>query len=188
MLRRVPRERAPSADDSFAVVNGKMVSLLPADGGAASAPPLAIADCLKLNNNNISSIAGLPVTFAPFLFMGMPRALHSLDLSFNRIAHLDPKAFASLPNLGTLLLHSNAIADWQELDVLAQLSRLDRLSLQVRRQSLRCPRRPFVGPTHVLTAHNALSLLSGRTTHCSVDRPTESPPPATMCTATACWL
>ena len=60
----VAPRRKPSAEESMAVVNGKMVSLVE-QGPESGAPPLAIADCLKLNNNAIVSVAGLVTSLSP---------------------------------------------------------------------------------------------------------------------------
>lgn len=89
-----------------------------------------VVDCVRLANNRLETIEGLPAALGDFLFMGNARVLHSLDLSFNGIRHLDKHVLESFPNLATLHLHTNLIEDFSEVKKLARLKLLDKLTLQ----------------------------------------------------------
>ena len=122
---------------------------------------LAPVDSVRLANNRLDSLRGIPTAIGRFLFMGSPAVLISLDLSFNnirrlegrvsrhlwlistdacillvRLAKIERRCFwrqvlAALPNLVTLFLHTNAIAEWGQVKKLGALRLLERLSLQV---------------------------------------------------------
>jgi len=78
-------------------------------------------------NNLLSSIEELPRALSVLLHD--VSVLGTLDLSFNRIAHL-PAAMSSLGSLEVLRLHSNRLADIDELGHLTGLRVLSHLSLQ----------------------------------------------------------
>eukprot|EP00667_Euglena_gracilis_P015929 EG_transcript_16604 len=70
------------------------------------------ADCVRLNNNLLASVARLPEVLGA-LVPAAGRRLTALDLSFNAIAAL-PDAWGGLP-LQVLHLHANSIAGLSEV-------------------------------------------------------------------------
>lgn len=89
-----------------------------------------VADSVRLANNKLQTIEGLPNTLRNFLFMGNVRVLQYLDLSFNSIRSLDKGVLEAIPNLSTLYLHTNLIEDFSHIKKLARLKLLEKLSLQ----------------------------------------------------------
>ena len=89
-----------------------------------------VVDSVRLANNRLETIEGLPATLGEFLFMGNARVLQFLDLSFNGIRHLDKHVLESFPNLATLYLHTNLVEDFSEVKKLARLKLLEKLTLQ----------------------------------------------------------
>lgn len=90
----------------------------------------SVADSVRLSNNHLETIEGLPAALGSFLFMGNVRVLQYLDLSFNSIRRLDKGVLEALPNLSTLYLHTNLIEDFSNIKKLARLKLLEKLSLQ----------------------------------------------------------
>jgi hypothetical protein len=90
----------------------------------------AVVDSVRLANNKLETIEGLPAALGRFLFMGNIRVLQHLDLSFNAIRRLDKGVLEALPNLSTLYLHTNLIEDFSHIKKLSKLKLLEKLSLQ----------------------------------------------------------
>ncbi|KNE66545.1 hypothetical protein AMAG_11675 [Allomyces macrogynus ATCC 38327] len=76
-------------------------------------------DTLNLTDNDVRSVSGFP---------RMPR-LTALMLAHNRVTRIDADAGSALPNLHTLILSHNAIAELGDLDALSAFPSLVRLSL-----------------------------------------------------------
>ena len=76
-------------------------------------------DAIDLSDNEIVRLEGFPV---------LPR-LHTLTLCNNRIARVAPGLQDALPNLATLTLTNNRVTSFGDVDALAGLKRLKRLSL-----------------------------------------------------------
>ena len=76
-------------------------------------------DAIDLSDNEIVRLEGFPV---------LPR-LHTLTLCNNRIARVAPGTQDALPNLATLTLTNNRVTSFGDVDALAGLKRLKRLSL-----------------------------------------------------------
>ena len=76
-------------------------------------------DAVDLSDNEIVRLEGFPV---------LPR-LHTLTLCNNRIARVAPGLQDALPNLATLTLTNNRVTSFGDVDALAGLKRLKRLSL-----------------------------------------------------------
>ena len=87
------------------------------------------ADAVRLSNNQIESLEGLPAVIRPYLFLSTPLVLQSLDLSFNRLRTLDREVIEAAPNLHTLYLHTNLLEDYTQVKKLGRLRLLERLSL-----------------------------------------------------------
>lgn len=88
--------------------------------------PLLPATALRLNNNQIESIAGASKALDSLLVD--PKALAWLDISFNALTLIDAEIL-QFPNLKVLYLHGNAIADMLEVDKLVDLPKLMSLTL-----------------------------------------------------------
>ena len=84
------------------------------------------ATALRLNNNQIESLAGAPKALDSLLVD--PTALAWLDISFNALTLIDSEVL-QFPNLKVLYLHGNAIADMMEVDKLADLPKLMSVTL-----------------------------------------------------------
>ena len=76
-------------------------------------------DAIDFTDNDISVLANFPLS---------PR-LHTLLLARNRIAHIAPSLPSVIPNLTTLVLTDNNVAEVADLDPLAGLRRLTHLVL-----------------------------------------------------------
>ncbi|AWO99141.1 putative leucine-rich repeat-containing protein 51-like isoform 2 [Scophthalmus maximus] len=82
--------------------------------------------CLRLNNNNIVELHGLQKTIKYFL--AEPLQLAWLDLSFNKITHIDP-ILSELRELHVLYLHGNGIYIPSEVERLGVLPHLHTITL-----------------------------------------------------------
>ncbi|XP_021264694.1 leucine-rich repeat-containing protein 51-like [Numida meleagris] len=91
-------------------------------GAGSPSPTLA----LRLPYTGLSSLGGLPPALQRLL--AAPTQLRWLDLSFNRLTAIDP-VLATLGGLQSLHLHGNAVSCLSEVDKLAALARLRRLTL-----------------------------------------------------------
>ncbi|WEW57719.1 U2 snRNP complex subunit [Emydomyces testavorans] len=76
-------------------------------------------DAIDFTDNDISSISNFP--FSP--------RLRTLLLARNRVSHIQPSIAQSIPNLTTLILTANNIAELADLEPLKNLTRLTHLSL-----------------------------------------------------------
>ncbi|KAJ5194858.1 U2 small nuclear ribonucleoprotein A [Penicillium cinerascens] len=76
-------------------------------------------DAIDFTDNDLSSLGNFPF---------FPR-LHTLLLARNRINHIQSSLASSLPNLTTLVLTSNNIAELADLDPLRKLTKLTHLTL-----------------------------------------------------------
>ncbi|KAI9750865.1 MAG: alpha 1,2-mannosyltransferase 2.4.1 [Chaenotheca gracillima] len=76
-------------------------------------------DAIDLTDNDINSLSNFPLS---------PR-LHSLYLARNRVAHIQPSLPSSIPNLTTLVLTANHIAELADLDSLSGFRKLTHLIL-----------------------------------------------------------
>ncbi|XP_020497384.2 leucine rich repeat containing 51 [Labrus bergylta] len=81
---------------------------------------------LRLNNNNITELHDLQMTVSHFL--AEPSQLTWLDLSFNKISHID-QVLCDLKELRVLYLHGNSIYIQSEVDRLELLPHLHTLTL-----------------------------------------------------------
>ncbi|XP_078102489.1 leucine-rich repeat-containing protein 51 isoform X2 [Sander vitreus] len=81
---------------------------------------------LRLNNNNISDLHDLQKTVSHFL--AEPSQLAWLDLSFNKISHID-QVLCELRDLRVLYLHGNSIYILSEVDRLGVLPHLHTITL-----------------------------------------------------------
>ncbi|XP_041666877.1 leucine rich repeat containing 51 [Cheilinus undulatus] len=81
---------------------------------------------LRLNNNNISELHDLQGTVSHFL--AEPSQLTWLDLSFNKISHID-QVLCELHELRVLYLHGNSIYILSEVNRLAVLPHLHSITL-----------------------------------------------------------
>nr|XP_020475623.1 leucine-rich repeat-containing protein 51-like [Monopterus albus]XP_020475624.1 leucine-rich repeat-containing protein 51-like [Monopterus albus]XP_020475625.1 leucine-rich repeat-containing protein 51-like [Monopterus albus]XP_020475626.1 leucine-rich repeat-containing protein 51-like [Monopterus albus]XP_020475627.1 leucine-rich repeat-containing protein 51-like [Monopterus albus] len=81
---------------------------------------------LRLNNNNITDLPDLPMTVSHFL--ADPSQLAWLDLSFNKITHID-HVLCELHELRVLYLHGNSICILSEVDRLGALPHLRSITL-----------------------------------------------------------
>jgi len=85
-----------------------------------------VAEKLKLDNNELQDLGGFMTVMETVLHN--PINLTWLDVSFNSIPKIDP-IICELQNLKLLYLHGNAVADIKEVDKLACLPELQKLSL-----------------------------------------------------------
>ncbi|EEH40274.2 U2 small nuclear ribonucleoprotein A [Paracoccidioides lutzii Pb01] len=76
-------------------------------------------DAIDFTDNDISSISNFP--FSP--------RLRTLLLARNRVSHIHPSIATSIPNLTTLILTANNVAELADLEPLKNLTRLTHLSL-----------------------------------------------------------
>ncbi|KAL2039846.1 hypothetical protein N7G274_007247 [Stereocaulon virgatum] len=76
-------------------------------------------DAIDFTDNDITAIANFPLS---------PR-LHTLLLARNRVNSIHPQVANNLPNLTTLILTSNNLAELADLDALGKLPKLTHLSL-----------------------------------------------------------
>ena len=76
-------------------------------------------DAIDLTDNSISSLGNFPF---------FPR-LHTLLLARNRIKQIQPSLASSIPNLSTLVLHSNNVTELADLDPLRNLPKLTHMVL-----------------------------------------------------------
>ncbi|EDN03046.1 small nuclear ribonucleoprotein U2 [Histoplasma capsulatum] len=76
-------------------------------------------DAIDLTDNDISSISNFP--FSP--------RLRTLLLARNRVSHINPSIASSIPNLTTLVLTANNVAELADLEPLKLLTKLTHLSL-----------------------------------------------------------
>ncbi|CAG5906478.1 unnamed protein product [Menidia menidia] len=81
---------------------------------------------VRLNNNNITDLYGIPFILSSFL--AQPSKLGWLDLSFNKITHIDV-VLCELQELRVLYLHCNSIKDLIETDKLGQLRHLHTITM-----------------------------------------------------------
>uniref|UniRef100_A0A8C7YJ78 Leucine-rich repeat-containing protein 51 n=1 Tax=Oryzias sinensis TaxID=183150 RepID=A0A8C7YJ78_9TELE len=81
---------------------------------------------LRLSNNNITDLSDLERTVCHFL--AEPPRLAWLDLSFNKITHIDP-ILCRLHELRVLYLHGNSIRVLSEVDRLGELQHLHSITL-----------------------------------------------------------
>ncbi|XP_067145692.1 leucine-rich repeat-containing protein 51 [Apteryx mantelli] len=121
---------APPLDFSFRGADS-VQELLAAEaargGSGAGGRPLAAATAaLRLNNNGLRGLAGLAAALEQLL--AAPERLRWLDLSFNALPAIDP-VLTRYHDLRRLDLHANGIRSLAEVDKLAALPRLRRLTL-----------------------------------------------------------
>ncbi|XP_076002196.1 leucine-rich repeat-containing protein 51 [Genypterus blacodes] len=81
---------------------------------------------LRLNNNSITDLTDLQKTINHFL--AEPSQLAWLDLSFNKITHINP-VLCELRKLLVLYLHGNSISALSEVDKLGVLPHLHTITL-----------------------------------------------------------
>ncbi|KAF7666053.1 hypothetical protein LDENG_00118260 [Lucifuga dentata] len=85
-----------------------------------------LSHSLRLNNNSITDLVDLQKTINHFL--AEPSLLAWLDLSFNKITHIDP-VLCELGNLRVLYLHGNSIFNLSEVNRLGVLPHLHTITL-----------------------------------------------------------
>lgn len=85
-----------------------------------------LSHSLRLNNNNITDLHDLQKPVCHFL--AEPSQLAWLDLSFNKISHID-KVLCQLLELRVLYLHGNSIYILSEVDRLRALPHLHTITL-----------------------------------------------------------
>ena len=76
-------------------------------------------DAIDFTDNDIASISNFPLS---------PR-LNTLLLARNRVTQIQSNLAASIPNLTTLVLTSNNVAELADLDPLRKFSKLTHLTL-----------------------------------------------------------
>ncbi|OJD16789.1 U2 small nuclear ribonucleoprotein A' [Emergomyces pasteurianus Ep9510] len=76
-------------------------------------------DAIDFTDNDISSISNFP--FSP--------RLRTLLLARNRVSHIHPSIASSIPNLTTLILTANNVAELADLEPLKNLTKLTHVSL-----------------------------------------------------------
>uniref|UniRef100_A0A3Q2NSZ0 Leucine-rich repeat-containing protein 51 n=1 Tax=Fundulus heteroclitus TaxID=8078 RepID=A0A3Q2NSZ0_FUNHE len=81
---------------------------------------------LRLSNNSITDLSDLHQTVSHFL--AEPSHLAWLDLSFNKLSHIE-QVLCELPGLRVLYLHGNNIHTLSEVDRLAALPHLHSVTL-----------------------------------------------------------
>ncbi|XP_049916511.1 leucine-rich repeat-containing protein 51-like [Epinephelus moara] len=81
---------------------------------------------LRISYNNITDLTDLQNVLAHFL--ARPSQIGWLDLSFNRITHIDP-VLCELRELRVLYLHGNGIWNLSEVDRLRELQYLHTITL-----------------------------------------------------------
>ncbi|KAL1505006.1 hypothetical protein AB1Y20_008769 [Prymnesium parvum] len=91
-----------------------------------AAPFRYMVNTVRLNNNLLTTIVGLPASLGKVCTD--LSALAILDLSFNRIASIDA-SISQLPNLSMLRLHANCIHNFEDICHLLSLPLLHRLTL-----------------------------------------------------------
>jgi len=84
------------------------------------------SDSVKLNNNKISTLTSLPDVLGHLTIQ--PLALTYLDLSFNRLTHVEP-VLIQFQNLRVLYLHGNLITNFPHLEILNRFVYLRTLTL-----------------------------------------------------------
>ncbi|XP_054663630.1 leucine-rich repeat-containing protein 51 [Grus americana] len=114
----------PPLDFSFCRI-GSIEELPTAQPRAGPVPPRP-PQALRLNNNSLGGLGGLPPALEQLLVV--PTQLRWLDLSFNRLTTIDP-VLTTLRALQSLQLHGNGIGSLAEVDKLGVLLRLRRLTL-----------------------------------------------------------
>ncbi|XP_039987452.1 leucine rich repeat containing 51 [Xiphias gladius] len=85
-----------------------------------------LSRALRFSNNNIVGLQDLQKTVSHFL--AEPLQLGWLDLSFNKITHID-HVLCELPELRVLYLHANSISVLSEVDKLGALPHLHTITL-----------------------------------------------------------
>uniref|UniRef100_A0A3B3XUQ7 Leucine-rich repeat-containing protein 51 n=1 Tax=Poecilia mexicana TaxID=48701 RepID=A0A3B3XUQ7_9TELE len=85
-----------------------------------------LSRALRLSNNSIIDLCDLHQTVSHFL--AEPSSLAWLDLSFNKLSHID-KVLCELHGLRVLYLHGNNISTLSEVDRLAVLPHLHSVTL-----------------------------------------------------------
>ncbi|CAN9511311.1 unnamed protein product [Ophioblennius macclurei] len=85
-----------------------------------------ISCSLRFNNNNLTDLHELPKIASYFL--AEPLRLAWLDVSFNKIAHID-ETLSELHELRVLYLHGNSIYILAEVDRLGSLPQLHTITL-----------------------------------------------------------
>ncbi|KAM6386360.1 leucine-rich repeat-containing protein 51 isoform 2-T2 [Alca torda] len=144
-------ELAPPLDFSFCSISS-IEELLRVQPRAGPLPPQP-THALRLNNNSLEALGGLPPTLEQLLVT--PAQLHWLDLSFNCLTDIDPVCRETVPQfpwgagagvsqadgrggpqvlttfrtLRSLQLHGNNIGSLAEVDKLGVLPQLRRLTL-----------------------------------------------------------
>ncbi|KAM6419669.1 leucine-rich repeat-containing protein 51 [Pluvialis apricaria] len=122
--RRERPELVPPLDFSFCCISS-IDELLQAQPRAGPSPPRP-THALRLNNNSLGGLGGLPPTLEQLLVC--PTQLRWLDLSFNRLTVIDP-VLTTFRALRSLQLHGNSIGSLAEVDKLGVLPHLRRLTL-----------------------------------------------------------
>mmetsp|Transcript_32792 Transcript_32792/g.85819 ORF Transcript_32792/g.85819 Transcript_32792/m.85819 type:complete len:218 (-) Transcript_32792:257-910(-) len=89
-------------------------------------PPREVTQVLKLNNNRISTMAGIDSVLPKLVHD--PFRLTMLDLSFNQLERVE-KVLLQFENLGVLYMHGNQICGLKNLDTLAKLPILKAVTL-----------------------------------------------------------
>ncbi|XP_063184245.1 leucine-rich repeat-containing protein 51 [Chroicocephalus ridibundus] len=117
-------ELASPLDFSFCCISS-IKELLRVQPRAGPLPPQP-THALRLNNNSLEALGGLPPTLEQLLVT--PAQLRWLDLSFNRLTAIDP-VLTTFRALRSLQLHGNSISSLAEVDKLGVLPQLRRLTL-----------------------------------------------------------
>ncbi|XP_074428301.1 leucine-rich repeat-containing protein 51 [Larus michahellis] len=117
-------ELASPLDFSFCCISS-IEELLRVQPRAGPLPPQP-THALRLNNNSLEALGGLPPTLEQLLVT--PAQLRWLDLSFNCLTAIDP-VLTTFRALRSLQLHGNSISSLAEVDKLGVLPQLRRLTL-----------------------------------------------------------
>ena len=115
-------------------------------------PTVKIPDVIRVSQNNLADLHGLPSSTAPYLFLNQFSQLRVLDVSCNMLTELDPELMQAMPRLQCFLLHYNRFASSTSLRPLGLLGKLEKLTVHG------CPLHECLGKREF--RHTVLSLTT----------------------------
>jgi hypothetical protein len=120
--------------------------------GKPTPPTVQVPNVIRLSQNRLTDLAGLPSATAPYLFLNQFSQLRVLDVSSNMLTELDPELMRAMPSLQCLLLHYNRFSSSTSLRPLGLLSKLEKLTVHG------CPLHECLGKREF--RHTVLSLTA----------------------------
>jgi hypothetical protein len=84
---------------------------------------------VRLSQNRLTDLHGLPACTAPYLFLSEFSSLRVLDVSSNQLTELDPELMGAMPRLQVMLLQYNRFASLASFRPLGLLRRLEKLAV-----------------------------------------------------------